>query len=49
MSEKKLKDLTKGQLIKEIKIRNDVIRLFSKEVLKLEELLKITGSFINGR
>ena len=36
-----VEDLTKEQLIEELKIRDDLIKLFSEQVIKLEKLLEI--------
>ena len=41
MKLKKPEDLTKEELIKEIRIRDKVIKIYSKQFIVLEELLKI--------
>jgi (p)ppGpp synthase/HD superfamily hydrolase len=38
-----VEDLTKEQLIEELKIRDDLIKLFSEQVIKLEKLLDINN------
>jgi len=42
MKPKELKDLAKEELIKEIQIRDDLIKRFSVEILSLEKLLTVT-------
>ena len=42
MVKKELKDLTKEELIKEIQNRDDLIKVFSKQILVLEKLLTVT-------
>ena len=41
MKLKNLYDLTRAELIREVKARDRLIGVFSEEVLKLEELLKL--------
>ena len=36
-----IEDLTKEQLIKELKIRDNLIKVFSEQVIKLEKLLEL--------
>ena len=36
-----IEDLTKEQLMEELKIRDDLIKMFSEQVIKLGKLLEI--------